>query len=123
MGSIFGGAVGGWLLRRALETFGWLGSVITTAMTFYNLMPPNVQAIVGRILQGHWQDLTLGAIVPLIVFFGTQVWSFKHTTSDHAVVANTTIVDKDMPNSTKKTLEAVAEGKPTLWERLTKKSH
>lgn len=71
----------GWLGRRAIEVGGLLGTLFAA----YTALPPDRQGVVNRILTGEWQDITLGAVVPFLVYIGSQVLSFRATVQPQVV--------------------------------------
>ncbi len=52
----------GWFLRRILDWGGWLGAVLLGIINFYNALPPQLQGVIVKVLEGNWQQITLGAL-------------------------------------------------------------
>lgn len=114
----------GWLVRRGLE----LGGLIGTLAMVYQSLPPATQAAIGRAVQGDWQDITLGALFPLIVAIWGYVWSFRATVQPQVVTADAQKIPlprkgEEGVSTTRKveTLATAAPAPKTLWERITGK--
>src|SRR5690349_18916394 len=120
--SIFTGVIAGWLGRRALELGGLLGAIATG----YLALPASQQDAIQRILTGQWQDITLGALVPLAVYVFSQVLSFRATVKDQVVVDGQRVDPaKDLPASKGVLVEEIArtavehkKRRPSILERL-----
>jgi hypothetical protein len=88
----------GWLGRRALEVGGLAGTVLAA----YMALQPNQQDIVNRILTGRWQDITLGAFIPFLIYIGSQVLSFRATVKPQVVTNDGKKIDmKKLPPQTR----------------------
>lgn len=53
---------------------------------FYNGLTPSQQSLINGLLQGNWQDITLGSLVPFLVLIYSQIVSFRATVKPQAVV-------------------------------------
>ena len=75
-----------WAIRRVLDYGGWIGTLGGGLLLFYSQLSPSQQNLVGGLLQGNWQDITLGSLFPFIVLVYSQVISFRATVKPQAVV-------------------------------------
>ena len=85
--------VGAWLIRRALEIGGLVGALISIFLA----LPPDTQESIGQLLTGRWQDVTLGALVPLIIAAWGYIWSWRSTFKPQVVVDRTQVPIEDIP--------------------------
>lgn len=121
--SILSSVALGWFTRRILDVGGWLGMVITGAIGVYSALPPQTQAAVTQAIQGHWGDITLSSLTPLLVYLGSQVVSFRATVKPQVVTkAGTKVSMKELPPSAQVVVaekaETAAAKRPTLAETL-----
>lgn len=79
MASFFSSVALQWLLRRVLDWGGWIGGVLLAVINTYNAMPPPLQAAVVTVIEGNWQEITLGSLIPLAALVWSQVTSFRAT--------------------------------------------
>lgn len=79
MGSFFASVAVQWFLRRILDWGGWLGGFLLFVINTYNSLPPPLQAAVVTVIEGHWQDITLGSLIPLGALVWSQIQSFRAT--------------------------------------------
>lgn len=93
--------IGAWLIRRALEIGGLVGALISVFLA----LPPDAQESIGQLLTGRWQDVTLGALVPLVIAAWGYVWSWRSTFKPQVVVDH-----RQVP------IEDIAAGKKVLVE-------
>lgn len=120
--NLFTGVVAGWLGRRALELGGLVG---TLAVAYINL-PPGQQDAIQRVLTGRWEDVTLGAIIPLGAYIFSQVMSFRATVKDQVVLDGQRVEPrKDMPAGKAILVEEIAataverkKRRPSILERM-----
>ena len=110
MDKLFNNVVVGWVSRRLLEVGGW----VTFVTSIYMAMPPSAQAAVGRILRGDWDNLSVAAIIGLVTYVWSQVWSFKSTVKDQVVASGRkapldAVADALPPNVTKTLVEQKVE--------------
>jgi hypothetical protein len=92
----------GWLLRRAMEIGGLVGTAALTAFGIWNSLPPGAQDAFMSLLSRNWEGVTLGDLWPLAVAIWGYAWSFRSTVKDQ-VVSN----GKQVP------LDAVVDELPT----------
>ena len=96
--------VGAWLLRRALE----IGGLVGALLSLYSALPPDAQASIAQLLTGQWQDLTLGALVPLAISIGGYIWSWRSTMAPQVVVDRKQVPIKDIPGGNQVAVEEIA---------------
>lgn len=95
---MFQNVIVAWLLRRGLE----LGGITGVLVTVYNNLPPSAQASLGNLFTGHWQDVTLGSLLPIAVALWGYVWSFRSSTTPHVVTPDKTQTPmKQLPPTTR----------------------
>lgn len=75
-----------WAIRRVLDYGGWIGTFLGGLVLFYSGLTPGQQGIVNGLLQGNWQDITLGSLLPFIVLVYSQVISYRATVRPQAIV-------------------------------------
>lgn len=75
-----------WAIRRVFDYGGWIGTFAGGLFLFYNGLTPSQQNIINGLLQGNWQDITLGSIIPFMVLVYSQIVSFRATVKPQAVV-------------------------------------
>lgn len=118
---IFTGLVGQWVFRRFLE----LGGIFGTLWAFYSTLPPGAQEAIQQVLQGNWQNVTLGAIVPILMALFGYIWSFVSTTRPHVATRDgkqIILPKRGEGSETTRKVETLASAAPkpkTLWESLT----
>lgn len=113
-----------WILRRVME-LGGLGGVILAA---YGALPPAQQTIIARILQGDWGDITISALLPLVIAVGGYAWSFISTVTPHATAKGVQVPTSQMtPTKSAEVKEAVKttvaaqKKRPTLLDSIFKR--
>jgi hypothetical protein len=117
----------GWLGRRVLDWGGWLGTFLLGLIGLYNALPPGAQASIGSALQGNWQDITLGSVIPLAALVFSQVMSFRATVKPQVVTdKGEKVAMKELPKATqaevKQKIETEAKQKrPTFLDGLFKR--
>jgi hypothetical protein len=117
----------GWLGRRVLDWGGWLGTFLLSVIGLYNALPQTAQAAIGSALQGNWQDLTLGAILPLGALVFSQIMSFRATVKPQVVTdKGEKVAMKELPKATqaevKQKIETeVKQKRPTFLDGLFKR--
>lgn len=83
----------GWLLRRIPDwggqLLGWLGGL---AVLFMQL-DPVTQAAVAAVLQGNWQNVTLGSLAGVILFGVGQWRSYRATVKPQVVTSGGTKIE------------------------------
>lgn len=117
--AIFQSVVLKWILRRVME-LGGLGGVVLAA---YGALTPAQQSVIARALQGDWGDITLSALVPLLIAVGGYAWSFISTVKPHATAGGIQVPTSQMtPTKSAEVKEAVkttaAKKRPNLAEAL-----
>lgn len=75
-----------WWLRRIPDWGGWLGTLAGGLFLFYSQLSPVQQNMVNGLLQGNWQDITLGSLVPFVVLVYSQIISYRSTHKAQAIV-------------------------------------
>ncbi len=105
----------GWLLRRALEVGGLIGTVVT----LYMQLDPASQAVIQRILTGEWKTLPIGSIITLGIALWGYTASFRQTVRPKVVTKTEDgqtieVAQKDLPTTTK---EAVKTSAPIAAEK------
>lgn len=126
MGNLFTSAALGWLGRRVLDWGGWVGTIAAGGLALYANMTPTQQDSIGRLLSGNWQEVTLGAIAPLIMLVFSQVMSFRATVKPQVVTSDGKKVGlPELAESTQTIVEASADNavarrkrKPNLLQIL-----
>lgn len=83
--SILSSVALGWFGRRVLDWGGWLGTFLLSLIGIYNSLPPGAQEAIQAVLSGRWQDITLGAIIPLAALVWSQIASFRATVKPQVV--------------------------------------
>lgn len=85
----------GWLGRRVLDWGGWLGTTGVSLVTLYNSLPPTTQTAIQHAWEGHWQDITLGSLVPIAALVFSQVQSYRATVKPAMVTTDGTKTSLD----------------------------
>ncbi len=127
--SLFSPAALGWWGRRLADWGGWLGTTLSAVIGLYLALPQGTREDINQVLQGRWQDITLGSLVGFIVLIWSQVVSFRATTRPQIVTGDGVKVDttKQLPRNKKVLVEEVAkvvvkkkkaERKPNLLDKL-----
>lgn len=83
--SILSSVALGFFGRKIIDVGGWVGGVAMAAFGFYAAASPAQQQMIGNILHGKWQDITLGALVPFIIWGFGQVMSYRATVKPQVV--------------------------------------
>lgn len=120
MGSFFASVAVQWFLRRILDWGGWLGAVLLGIINFYNALPPPAQAAVSTIIQGKWQEITLGSLIPLGALVWSQIQSFRATVRPQVVVNGQQVPLEAIPQKTaveEFAITALGQKRKTLIER------
>ncbi|KKC39492.1 hypothetical protein WH87_04645 [Devosia epidermidihirudinis] len=114
---MFQNVIIGWLARRILE----IGGLIGAGLTAWNNLPPATQEAVLSILGNNWEQITLGALVPLGAMLWGYVWSALSTFKPQVVTSDGKRIALSRTGAAE--AEAIAKLRPprTLWERLTGK--
>lgn len=120
MGSFFASVAVQWFLRRILDWGGWLGAVLLGIINFYNALPPPAQVAVSTIIQGKWQEITLGSLIPLGALVWSQIQSFRATVRPQVVVNGQQVPLEAIPQKTaveEFAITALRQKRKTLIER------
>lgn len=83
--SILSSVALGWFGRRVLDWGGWLGTFLLSVIGLYNSLPPVAQDAIQAVVTGHWQDITLGSLIPLAALVWSQIASFRATVRPQVV--------------------------------------
>jgi hypothetical protein len=111
--SILSSVALGWFGRRILDWGGWLGTFLLTVIGLYNGLPPVAQQAIQAVVTGHWQDLTLGSLVPLAMLVWSQISSFRATVRPQIVTSDGQKVELDkLQPAVQATVEATAVAAP-----------
>jgi hypothetical protein len=115
----------GWFLRRILDWGGWLGASLLAVINFYNALPPPLQVAVVTIIEGRWQEITLGAVPGLIALVWSQIQSYRATTRAQVVIDGQQLPIDKMPSREAAGVEelsrtALGKRGETLVEKLLK---
>lgn len=85
MNSIYNNVAIQWLIRRVPDWGGWIGTNVALLVGIYSLLPARSQEAVMMVIEGNWQGITLGALVPIGAVVYAQVISFRSTTKPKEV--------------------------------------
>lgn len=114
-----------WAIRRVLDYGGWIGTFVGGLLWFYSNLTPSQQSLIGGLVEGNWQDITLGSLIPFLVLVWSQIISFRATVKPQAVVEeNGKLVTNTLaPGKEKEVKEAVqhVSSRKSLIEILTGK--
>lgn len=98
----------GWIIRRALEIGGLVGTAVLGALSLWNSLPPAAQDAVMAMLSRNWEGVTLGDLWPLAIAIWGYVWSFRSTVKPQVVVDGQQVPMKEMPKSAQTVVEEKA---------------
>lgn len=85
----------GWLGRRVLDWGGLIGGFLWFILKTYSELPPELQAAIGTVLQGHWAELSLGSVAGFISWAWSQRKSWLATVRPQIVTPQGTKVELD----------------------------
>lgn len=119
----------GWWGRRLADWGGWLGTTLSAVIGLYVALPEATREDINQVLQGRWQDITLGSLVGFVVLIWSQVMSFRATTKPQIVTDEGVKVDtsKQLPTPKKVLVDEMANAadakkkaarKPNLLDKL-----
>jgi len=123
MGSFLSSIAVQWFLRRILDWGGWIGITLLGVINFYNALPPPLQAAIVTVIEGRWQDITLGSLIPLGGLIWSQIQSFRATVKPQVVIDGQQVPMTEIPQKTvveELTRTALGQRKDTLIGRLLK---
>lgn len=122
---IFTSVALGWLGRRVLDWGGWLGTFLLSIIGLYNALPPAAQEAINAVLSGHWQDITLGSLIPLLALIWSQIASFRATVKPQVVTPRgEKVALEQLPPAEQRSVTATVEASPrarTILEALSDK--
>lgn len=98
MGSFFASVAVQWFLRRILDWGGWLGGFLLFVINTYNALPPQLQAAIVKVVEGNWQEITLGSLIPLGALIWSQITSFRATVRPQVVIDGQQLPIDKMPS-------------------------
>jgi hypothetical protein len=111
-----------WAVRRVFDYGGWIGTFAGGLFLFYNGLTPSQQGLINGLLQGNWQDITLGSLLPFMVLVYSQIISYRATVKPQAVVEeNGNLVTNTLaPKKEKEVAEVVTNvsSRKSLWDIL-----
>jgi hypothetical protein len=108
MGTFFSSVALQWFLRRILDWGGWIGGFLLFVINTYNALPPALQVAVTTIIEGRWQEITLGSIIPLGALVWSQIASFRATVKPQVVIDGQQLEMKNVPTRERTIIEEVA---------------
>jgi hypothetical protein len=94
----------GWFVRRGLELGGLLGAL----WVFYTNLPPASQDAIQQLFTGGWEQVTLGALFPILAALWGYVWSFRSTVKPQVVVDGRQVPIKSLPQGRQTLVEETA---------------
>lgn len=109
--SILSSVALGWFRRRILDWGGVFGGFLWFILKLYSELPPELQAAVGQVLQGHWAELSLGSAAGLIAWAWSQRGSWLATTKPQVVTVDGKKIE-DLPATLQADIEATAAAAP-----------
>jgi len=126
MGSFFASVAVQWFLRRILDWGGWLGGFLLFVINTYNALPPSLQAAIVTVIEGRWQEITLGSLIPLLALIWSQIASFRATVKPQIVTEEGKVADmRELPRGNANAVQEIAATAilnrgETIVERLLK---
>lgn len=111
--------IGLWLFRRALEMGGIIGAILAA----WNGLPPGIQDAVLMLLSRNWENITLGALIPIAVAAWGYIWSFISSIRPQ-VVADGKQIMIEAGSTAESKVKVIAQSAPkprTLLEHLADK--
>jgi len=125
MTAFLSSAAFGWFLRRILDWGGWVGGFLLAVINTYNAMPPPLQAAIVTVVEGRWQEITLGSLIPLGALIWSQIQSFRATVRPQVVIDGQQLPIEKMPTReasgvTELSRTALGKRGETLIEKLLK---
>lgn len=126
MGSFFASVAVQWFLRRILDWGGWLAGILLAVINTYNALPPPLQAAIVTVIEGRWQEITLGSLIPLLALIWSQIASFRATVKPQIVTEGGKVADmRELPRGNANAVQEIATTAilnrgETIVERLLK---
>lgn len=100
MGAFFASIAVKWWLRRILDWGGWLATLLLGAINLYNNLPPGLQSVVVRVIEGNWQEITLGSVPGILALIWSQIQSYRATVKPQIVTEDGQQADlKELPQA------------------------
>ena len=97
MTAFLSSAAFGWFLRRILDWGGWVGGFLLAIINTYNALPPPLQAAIVTVVEGRWQEITLGSLIPLVALVWSQIQSYRATVRPQVVIDGQQLPISSMP--------------------------
>lgn len=121
--SIFTSVALGWLGRRIPDVGGWVFGVVSMLFGLYNSMPPELQAVVLKAIQGNWAGIAITAVPGFLVWGYGQFMSYRATTRPQVVTSEGKRVDMDkLEPAAQQTVNATVKAAPkTILDALIDK--
>lgn len=88
MGAFFASVAVKWWLRRILDWGGWMATLLLGVINTYNNLPPGLQAVIVQVIEGNWQEITLGSVPGIIALIWSQIQSYRATVKPQIVTAD-----------------------------------
>lgn len=76
-----------WLIRRIPDWGGWLLVPILGFLGFITSLSPSNQELVMNLLQGRWENITLGALIGFLAVIYANIISYRSTVKSQAIVS------------------------------------
>lgn len=119
----------GWIWRRVWDWGGIIGGFLWFILKTYSELPPEIQAAIGMVLQGHWAELSLGGVAGLIAWAWSQRKSWLATVRPQIVMPSGSKVEGDQlsPEAWGEVVATASQAKPrrtianVIMEALAKK--
>ncbi len=123
--SFFASVAVQWFLRRILDWGGWFGGFLLFVINTYNSLPPPLQVAVTTVIEGNWQEITLGSLIPIGGLVWSQVQSFRATVRPQIVTDGKSVPLRELPHAKQVAVEeyaisALGQQKDTLIGRMLK---
>lgn len=83
--AIGGNAALGWIFRRIPDWGGWVLGWLGGLLALFANLDPATQALVVTVLQGNWQEISLGSAIGFIIWALSQWRSWRATVKPHVV--------------------------------------
>lgn len=109
--SILSSVALGWLARRIPDVGGWVFGTASMVIGLYNSMPPDLQAVALKAVQGNWGGIAITAIPGFIAWAYAQYLSYKATTRPQVVTSDGQKIEK-LPANVQATVDAAAVTAP-----------
>lgn len=107
---IFTSVALGWLGRRVPDVGGWLLGTLGTLLTFYSLMPADIQQTLMALLTSNWSAVSLPAIIGFVSWAVSQVLSFRATVKPQVVTPDgNKVAMKELPKAAQTVVVEKAE--------------